>query len=68
MTHPNERVEVEARRQHLHAVVTKLHHKHEVVGGDPHLSWKVELQRSVAPAADNPQQRAVTNTELVDGM
>jgi hypothetical protein len=35
LTHANEAVEVEARRQHLHAVVDSLYHEHVAVGCDP---------------------------------
>jgi hypothetical protein len=49
----NEAVEVEARRQHLHAVVPAIRDKHEVVGCDAHLARAVELQRTDALAADN---------------
>jgi hypothetical protein len=66
LTHANEAMEVEARRQHMHAVVAVLRHEHEVVGCYPHLAWILELQRPVAPASDDPQPRAVSDTERVD--
>jgi hypothetical protein len=67
MTHANEGVEVEARRQHLHTVVAVVRDEHEVVGCYPHLAWTLELQRLVASTAYDPQSRAVRNAELVDG-
>ncbi len=59
VTDANERVEVEVRRQHLHAVVEVLRHEHVVVKCYPNLVWASELKRPVASAADDPQPRSV---------
>jgi hypothetical protein len=68
MTHADDAVEVEGRRQHLHAVVAELRHEHEVVGCYPHVLWVSELQRSIASTAHDTQQRPITDTEHVDGV
>jgi hypothetical protein len=61
-------VEVEGRRQHLHAVVVAVRDEHEVVGCDPHLVWGVEVPRLRTPLADDTAPRAVQRVELVDGV
>ncbi len=66
--HADEAVEVEARRQHLHAVVAPVHDEHEAVGVDPHLLRTAELQRSGAPAANDTASRAVRRRDLVESV
>jgi hypothetical protein len=68
LTHTDEGVEVEGRRQHLYAVVVAVSDKHEAVGCYPHLRGMIELQRPVASTADDSQPQAVDETELVDGV
>jgi hypothetical protein len=38
LSRADEAVEVEGRRQHLHAVVVALSNEHEAIGRDPHLA------------------------------
>jgi hypothetical protein len=64
----DEAVEVEGRCQHLHAVVAVVSDEHEVVGGDAHLAWTIELQPSAAQPTDDSTPRPVRDIVLVNGM
>jgi hypothetical protein len=67
-THANEGVEVQARRQYLHAAAAVLRHKHGAVVGDPDLARLSNLQRPVVLPADDTVPLAVHSAVHVKGL
>jgi hypothetical protein len=67
-THANEAVEVQARRQYLHAAAAILRHKHGAVVGDPDLARLSNLQRPVVLPANDAVPLAVHSAVHVKGL